>query len=328
MRKGDYFILRAHFSLVHRIIASWCESSGRSPTLGTLSCLYIDRTIDHPFKMKLTPCYVYSFYLLIFLLAAALQKNHGAFAYVNMNMHNCKNRNRVKNGKERTQFSRRIIASAICNSSRGSNSNSNNNSEEPSSSNNNMILMNVVHRCQSAWNSRLNAEPQFAKRFAYELFLAATLQGIAEFQRRRRNFILEIDYVISGIFVAIVGKGLAAFRSAPSIGAGTLTNAFQFGDYPLLERLVAFIVTPAPRLFMSGLFAGFLGFSLSQLLTISRSILFKSSRMNLNIAPSVPLVPGAIYTGFFLVFVSGPSYQILSGAIEQRIIDKLLPTGG
>ena len=178
----------------------------------------------------------------------------------------------------------------------------------------------VGGRFKDVLSTRTTIEPRFIQRFIGEMILATTLQGIAEYQRRGTAFLKEIDYVVAGVLTAILGKGIAAFRSAPSLGAGTLTNAFQYGDYTPLERLLSFIITPAPKLFISGAFAGGLGYSLSRILTLLRTEVFK---VGAAAAPVVPIMPAAIYTGCFLVFVSGPSYQILSGLLEQRIVDRV-----
>ncbi len=178
----------------------------------------------------------------------------------------------------------------------------------------------IADKFRIAFMTRTMAEPKFTHRFLGELILAATLQTLAEYQRRGGNFLHEIDYVIAGVLVAILGKGLAAFRSAPSLGAGVLTNGFQFGDYSLKERLLAIFVTPTPRLFISGVFAGGLGYTISRGLTRLRMSQLGSAAVSA--VPAVPILAAAGYTGCFLVLVSGPSYQILSGLIEQRYIDR------
>jgi hypothetical protein len=89
-------------------------------------------------------------------------------------------------------------------------------------------------------HTRTQAEPDFAKRFAFELLLAATLQTLAELQLRGARFAMEFDYVLAGVLTAVIGKGLAAFRSAPSTAG--LTNAFAKGEYSLSSRMKAFLV--------------------------------------------------------------------------------------
>lgn len=187
----------------------------------------------------------------------------------------------------------------------------------------NFRLVRVVglgEKFRDVFFTRTIVEPKFLQRFIGEVFLAIALQGIAEYQRRGKAFLAEIDYVFAGILTAVLGKGIAAFRSAPSVGAGTLTNAFQLGDYTTLQRFLSFLIIPAPKLFISGAIAGGLGYSLSRFLTFLRLEIFK---VGAAAAPVVPIVPAAIYTGCFLVFVSGPSYQILSGLIEQRTLDRV-----
>ena len=187
----------------------------------------------------------------------------------------------------------------------------------------NFRLVRVVglgERFKDIFYTRTIVEPKFLQRFIGEIFLAIALQGIAEYQRRGEAFLVEIDYVFAGILTAVLGKGIAAFRSAPSVGAGTLTNAFQLGDYTTLQRFLSFLIIPAPKLFISGAIAGGLGYSLSRFLTFLRLEIFK---VGAAAAPVVPIVSAAIYTGCFLVFVSGPSYQVLSGLIEQRMLDRV-----
>ena len=186
-------------------------------------------------------------------------------------------------------------------------------------------IINLSERFRDAFLTRTMVEPRFIQRFVGELFLALILQGIAEYQRRGTQFLQEIDYVIAGMLTALIGKGIAAFRSAPSVGAGTLTNAFQLGDYTFLQRFLSFMITPAPKLFISGAIAGGLGYLLSRALTFLRLNIFKTGMVA--VAPVVPILPAAIYTGLFLVFVSGPSYQVTSGLFEQRIIDRIVQKG-
>ena len=168
----------------------------------------------------------------------------------------------------------------------------------------------------------------FLTKAVLEISLAVTFQLLAEVERRRDRFWLELDYVIAGTVSAVVGKGYTAWATSPTkdvggmYGQGTSkqspeslayrglfadvpTNMFAFGDFSPTQRLLA-LVKPAPRLFLVGAASAYLGNGFARLISAVRSAMSVASTG----PPPVPLFGAAIFGGLFLVTVSNLSFQV------------------
>lgn len=200
-------------------------------------------------------------------------------------------------------------------------------------------LAGLVDKISQQYKVRIAADKNFFRKSLTEVFLAATTQLGAEVNRRGIGGLLtEIDFVIAGLFTAIIGKYYSMWRVAPTIESeiaitkrvykktvsiGNMNvpnNAFQMDyRYTLKERVMAFIL-PVPSLFKAGVIASSIGYGFTALLVAIRSLFIPSyvaATVNVNV------LHASIYTGAFMALVSNIRYQILQGIIEPIVIEKL-----
>ena len=111
---------------------------------------------------------------------------------------------------------------------------------------------------------------------------------------------------------------------ATGFWANVPNNAFQpyhldgVTQPTMVERLASFIA-PVPNLFRAGVIASAIGYGLTYVLIALRTLLvpnYVAQTVNVNI------LYACLYTGAFMSVVSNIRYQLLSGIIEPRIIDK------
>lgn len=185
----------------------------------------------------------------------------------------------------------------------------------------------------AGWSARVSTDAGFPFKLGTELVLAASLQFIAEYQLRGlAGCLREFDFVLAGILTALAGKGFSAWRVAPSsvISDATRgiedsswmnlpTNPWQRGKWTMEQRMRC-AVQPIPLFFVVGCFSSLFGYGLTAVLSTIRSSLF-------SFVPetrTVPLIPACLYTGAFLVCFSLPSFQVLQGILEPRVLEPLL----
>ncbi len=195
---------------------------------------------------------------------------------------------------------------------------------------------------RSQFRQRVAADPEFVQKSVVEIIFAILMQFAAEVSKRGANRILpEIDFVVAGIFTAMVGKYYSMWRVAKTLSSESddekdngsdseswkskvPTNAFQDTlvdgktKPTFFQRVAAFIV-PIPSLFQAGFIASAIGYGFTAILISLRSIIFPSyvaATVNVNI-PRV-----CLYVGAFVATVSNIRYQVLQGLIEPKI-DKL-----
>lgn len=190
---------------------------------------------------------------------------------------------------------------------------------------------------------RLLADPDFIRKSVAEVTLAALTQFLAEVGRRGKNRILpEIDFVLAGVLTAVAGKYYSMWKVAPTAATSQSqsnlsvasdattwwervpTNAFQGtcydGSSPNLPLRLASFIKPIPSLFLAGFISSIFGYGITAVFITLRSFLlpyYVSQTQNVNI------ICACLYTGCFMAIVSNIRYQLLSGVIEPKIIDKL-----
>lgn len=197
----------------------------------------------------------------------------------------------------------------------------------------------LVDKISEQYKMRIAADKNFFSKSLTEVFLAASTQLAAEVNRRgARGLLTEIDFVIAGLFTAIIGKYYSMWRVAPTIESekaitqrsdkngfriGNMNvpnNAFQIDHkYSIQQRAMAFIM-PVPSLFQAGFIASAIGYGFTAILLVFRSWLIPSyvaATVNVNV------LHASVYTGAFMALVSNIRYQLLQGIIEPFFIEKL-----
>jgi len=204
---------------------------------------------------------------------------------------------------------------------------------------------------------RIAADPRFVSKSFVEVGLAIGTHFIAEVGRRGGHRMLpEIDFVVAGILTSVAGKYYSMWRVAPtqldndevhtdketlspekvnsyskatSFWSRVPTNAFQatcpdgLGGMstvpPSIELRIAAFIKPIPTLFRAGAIASGLGYGMTSILIYLRSILIPAYQAQTKMV-NIPFA--CIYTGCFMAVVSNIRYQLLSGVIEPKFIDR------
>lgn len=191
----------------------------------------------------------------------------------------------------------------------------------------------------TGFRQRCAADPNFPLKSLTEVFLAATTQLAAEYQRRggTNDLVRQADFVVAGVLTAMYGKYASMWKVAattttneesienenePRFGHIQVpTNAFQKylldGVTPVTtkQRLGSLIVPMVP-LFRAGVLASLVGYGMTACLIALRSYLIPSyvaATINVNI------LHASVYTGCFMAAVSNVRYQIVQGVIEPTI---------
>lgn len=189
---------------------------------------------------------------------------------------------------------------------------------------------------------RLLADPEFIKKSIAEVALAAVTQLVAEVGRRGKDRMLpEIDFVLAGLLTSVAGKYYSMWRVSPTSSSSSAaekkqqslsnwwervpTNAFQDlcldGSKPSLPLRLASFLKPIPALFRAGFISSLLGYGSTAAFIALRSLLlpsYSSQTKNVNV------IAASVYTGCFLAIVSNVRYQLLSGVLEPKIIDRFV----
>lgn len=155
----------------------------------------------------------------------------------------------------------------------------------------------------------------------------------------------EIDFVVAGVLTAIAGKYYGMWRVAPTASSSSdeaddeesskssnfwtdvvPTNAFQSylldGVTPVTLRLrICALLAPIPSLFRAGMIASAVGYGLTSVLVDLRTKFVPSYVAK---TVDVNVFHACLFTGAFLAIASNLRYQILSGLIEPKVIDRWL----
>lgn len=190
------------------------------------------------------------------------------------------------------------------------------------------------------FKERLLADDLFLAKVAMECGVGIFTKTAAELERRRENFMKEIDFVIADVVMAIVADFMLVWLPAPtvslrsslSVQAGWLSklfyncpdNAFQVAlrgtSYSFLQRVGA-IVRNGSKLFLVGTSASLVGTGATNLLISARKSIGTDFAGE---AEDVPIVSTSIAYGVYMAVSSNLRYQIVAGVIEQRILEPWL----
>ncbi|KAL6616728.1 hypothetical protein ACP70R_038998 [Stipagrostis hirtigluma subsp. patula] len=190
------------------------------------------------------------------------------------------------------------------------------------------------------FRERLLADDLFLAKLAMECGVGIIAKTAAEYEKRRENFVKEIDIVIADVVMAIVADFMLVYLPAPTVSlqpplarnAGAIANffhncpdnAFQIAlagrSYSLLQRLGA-IMRNGAKLFAVGTSASLIGTGVTNALIKAR----KAADKNLDDeVEDIPVVSTSVAYGVYMAVSSNLRYQVLAGVIEQRMLEPLL----
>ncbi|KAG8068960.1 hypothetical protein GUJ93_ZPchr0005g14706 [Zizania palustris] len=190
------------------------------------------------------------------------------------------------------------------------------------------------------FKERLLADDLFLAKVAMECGVGIFTKTAAEYERRRENFVKELDFVIADVVMAIVADFMLVWLPAPTVSlqpplamnAGSIAkffyncpdNAFQVAlagtSYTLLQRIGA-IVRNGAKLFAVGTSASLIGTGVTNALIKARKAVSKDFEGE---SEDIPIVSTSVAYGVYMAVSSNLRYQILAGVIEQRMLEPLL----
>uniref|UniRef100_A0A0D9VAG5 Uncharacterized protein n=1 Tax=Leersia perrieri TaxID=77586 RepID=A0A0D9VAG5_9ORYZ len=190
------------------------------------------------------------------------------------------------------------------------------------------------------FRERLLADDLFLAKLAMECGVGVIAKTAAEYEKRRENFVKEIDIVIADVVMAIVADFMLVYLPAPTVSlqpplatnAGHIAkffhncpdNAFQIGmagrSYSLLQRLGA-ILRNGAKLFTVGTSASLIGTGVTNALIKARKAVDKELD---DVVEDIPVLSTSVAYGVYMAVSSNLRYQILAGVIEQRMLEPLL----
>ncbi|PKU67980.1 protein RETICULATA-RELATED 4, chloroplastic [Dendrobium catenatum] len=190
------------------------------------------------------------------------------------------------------------------------------------------------------FKERLLADDLFLAKVAMECGVGIFTKTAAEWERRRENFMKELDFVFADVVMAIIADFMLVWLPAPTVSlrpplavtAGPIAkffhrcpdNAFQVAlsgtSYSLLQRIGA-IVRNGSKLFVVGTTASLVGTGVTNALINARKAVDKNFAGE---AEEVPLIETSVAYGVYMAVSSNLRYQIVAGVIEQRILEPLL----
>uniref|UniRef100_A0A0D9WG22 Protein RETICULATA-RELATED 4, chloroplastic n=1 Tax=Leersia perrieri TaxID=77586 RepID=A0A0D9WG22_9ORYZ len=190
------------------------------------------------------------------------------------------------------------------------------------------------------FKERLLADDLFLAKVAMECGVGIFTKTAAEYERRRENFVKELDFVIADVVMAIVADFMLVWLPAPTVSlqpplavnAGSIAkffhncpdNAFQVAlagtSYSLLQRVGA-IARNGAKLFAVGTSASLIGTGVTNALIKARKAVSKDFDGE---TEDIPIVSTSVAYGVYMAVSSNLRYQILAGVIEQRMLEPLL----
>ncbi|CAD5163605.1 protein RETICULATA-RELATED 4, chloroplastic [Musa acuminata AAA Group] len=190
------------------------------------------------------------------------------------------------------------------------------------------------------FKERLLADDLFLAKVAIECGVGIFTKTAAEWERRRENFMKELDFVFADVVMAIVADFMLVWLPAPTVSlrpplqfnAGPIAkffyncpdNAFQVAlagtSYSFLQRVGA-IMRNGSKLFIVGTSASLIGTGITNALINVRKAIDKDFGVE---AEDVPILSTSVAYGVYMAVSSNLRYQVLAGVIEQRILEPLL----
>ncbi|TYH06613.1 hypothetical protein ES288_A08G168600v1 [Gossypium darwinii] len=190
------------------------------------------------------------------------------------------------------------------------------------------------------FKERLLADDLFLTKVGIECGVGIFTKSAAELEKRREKFRKELDFVFADVVMALVADFMLVWLPAPTVSlrppialsAGPISkffyncpdNAFQVAlagtSYSFLQRFGA-IVRNGAKLFGVGSGASLVGVGVTNTLINARKVFDKSFAEK---AEDVPIFSTSVQYGVYMSISSNLRYQIISGVIEQRILEPLL----
>ncbi|XP_039851895.1 protein RETICULATA-RELATED 4, chloroplastic-like [Panicum virgatum] len=190
------------------------------------------------------------------------------------------------------------------------------------------------------FRERLLADDLFLAKLAMECGVGVIAKTAAEYEKRRENFMKEIDIVIADVVMAIVADFMLVYLPAPTVSlqpplarnAGAIANffhncpdnAFQIAlagrSFSFLQRLGA-ILRNGAKLFAVGTTASLIGTGVTNASIKARKAVDKDLEDEVE---DIPVVSTSVAYGVYMAISSNLRYQILAGVIEQRMLEPLL----
>ncbi|XP_010692907.2 protein RETICULATA-RELATED 5, chloroplastic isoform X1 [Beta vulgaris subsp. vulgaris] len=209
------------------------------------------------------------------------------------------------------------------------------------------VISELTHRFQG-FRERLLADPKFLNKLAIEETISMTTTLIAQYEKRKENFFLELDYVITDSLRGAVVDFFTVWLPAPTLSflsfndemgmsdsmdslkglLGSIPdNAFQMNpvgkNWNLGHRLASVLVGGL-KLAGVGFVSSIGAVAASNVLYAVRGYLKPSLVTNQKIKRS-PILKTAVVYSSFLGTSANLRYQIIAGVIEHRI-SELLPS--
>lgn len=193
------------------------------------------------------------------------------------------------------------------------------------------------------FKERLLADDLFLTKVGIECGIGVFTKSAAEYEKRKENFVKELDFVLANVIMAIVADFMLAWLPAPTVSlrpplamnSGAISkffyncpdNAFQVAlagrSYTLLQRAGA-IVRNGAKLFAVGTSASLIGTTATNALIKARQAVSSDSAGEVKEAKNIPIVETSIAYGVYMSISSNLRYQIVAGVIEQRLLEPLL----
>ncbi|KAI3885260.1 hypothetical protein MKW98_002652 [Papaver atlanticum] len=190
------------------------------------------------------------------------------------------------------------------------------------------------------FKERLLADDLFLAKMGMECGVGIFTKTAAEYERRRENFMKELDFVVADVAMAIIADFMLVWLPAPtvslrpslSVNAGSFTkffhscpdNAFQIAlggtSYSFIQRLAS-IMRNGAKLFAVGTTASLVGTAATNALIKARKTVNKSSEGEVE---EIPIVATSVAYGVYMAVSSNLRYQLLAGVVEQRILEPML----
>lgn len=209
------------------------------------------------------------------------------------------------------------------------------------------IISELTHRFQG-FRERLLADPKFLHKLAIEESISITTTLLAQYEKRKENFFLEIDYVITDTLRGAVVDFFTVWLPAPTLSFLSFSDEMDISDnMESLKGLLgslpdnAFQKNPAGKnwnlthraasLLFGGLKLSAVGF-ISSIGAVAASNALYALRKYLN--PELvtsekykrsPILKTAVVYSGFLGISANLRYQVIAGLVEHRI-SELLPS--